>query len=194
MAATGRVVALMRMHTHIYLVGLMGAGKTTVGRRLARLLSRQFIDTDQALEERTGVSVSHIFEIEGERGFREREARLLAEVSRAPDRGGRGAVIATGGGIVLRESNRRLMRRGLVVYLRASLELLCERLQGCQTRPLLSAPDPKSKIAQLLEERDPLYTADARLIVDVGGGPAAATANRIYDLLQRNEQGENSQH
>jgi len=184
----------MRIHTHIYLIGLMGAGKTTVGRRLARLLSRPFIDTDQALEKRTGVSVSHIFEIEGEHGFREREANLLAEVSRAPGGGGRGAVIATGGGIVLRESNRHLMRRGLVIYLRAPLELLCERLQGCQTRPLLSAPDPQSKIAQLLEERGPLYTAEAHLIVDVGGGPAARTAGRIYDLLQRDERVKNRQH
>ena len=175
------------MQTNVYLIGLMGAGKTTVGRKLARLLRCDFIDTDHALEERTGVSVSHIFEIEGERGFREREAKLLAEVSMRERAAG--AVIATGGGVVLTESNRRVMRRsGTVVYLRASAELLWERLKGSQTRPLLSAPDPKSKIAQLLEARAPLYTAQADFIVDVGADAGAESAvklaNKIDDLLR----------
>lgn len=168
------------MRNHIYLIGLMGAGKTTVGRRLAKLLNCAFIDTDQALEARTGVSVSYIFEIEGETGFRAREAQMLAEVS-----GGGGAVIATGGGIILRAENRRVMReRGRVIYLRASLQLLRARLQNCATRPLLSAPDWPSKIAQLLAERGPLYAAEADHIVDVGDEPAMRMATRIHDLLR----------
>jgi len=199
----------MRLRHHIYLIGLMGAGKTTVGRRLAKLLDCDFIDTDQALEARTGVSVSYIFELEGEAGFRAREAQLLAEISRGDgdgdgdrgrgrdgdgdhDRGrdnhaGRhpGAVIATGGGIILRADNRRVMRAcGRVIYLRAALHLLQARLQNCDSRPLLSAPDPAAKIAQLLAERGPLYAAEADHIIDVTGAPAARVANQIHDLLR----------
>jgi len=205
------------MRAHIYLIGLMGAGKTTVGRRLAKLLDCAFIDTDQALEARTGVSVSHIFELEGEAGFRAREAKLLAEVSghrhsysdgdgdgeRDGERGGDGdgdgdygdgggngkrppgAVIATGGGVILRADNRRVMRAGgRVIYLRAPAELLRARLHNCTTRPLLSAPDPATTIARLLAERGALYAAEADYIVDVSGEPAARVATRIHDLLR----------
>ncbi|MDD9883597.1 MAG: shikimate kinase [Gammaproteobacteria bacterium] len=197
----------MRLRHHIYLIGLMGAGKTTVGRRLAKLLDCDFIDTDQALEARTGVSVSYIFELEGEAGFRAREAQLLAEISRGDGDGDRGrdgdgdgdrhrdrgdnpgrhpgAVIATGGGIILRADNRRVMRAcGRVIYLRAALHLLQARLQNCDSRPLLSAPDPAAKIAQLLAERGPLYAAEADHIIDVTGAPAARVANQIHDLLR----------
>ncbi len=167
----------------------MGAGKTTIGRQLADLLHYPFIDTDHALEKRTGVSISHIFEIEGEHGFREREAKLLAELgdprheqSRQPSGG---AVIATGGGIILRESNRQVMRKsGKVIYLRASAQLLWSRLQGNRARPLLNAPDPQSKITELLEARGPLYTAEADFIVDVGAEPASKMARRLQTLLQ----------
>jgi len=172
---------------NIYLIGLMGAGKTTVGRRLAKSLGLDFIDTDQALEARTGVSVNYIFEVEGEAGFRAREAQLLAEIAgrgRGVNGGGGGAVIATGGGVVLRADNRRVMREsGLAIYLRAEHGLLCARLQGCQTRPLLSAPDWPRKIAQLLTERGPLYAAEADHIIDVIDEPAARVAARIHELL-----------
>lgn len=160
----------------------MGAGKTTVGRKLARLAHCDFIDTDHALEKRTGVSVGHIFEVEGEQGFREREARLLAEIGRA---GNGGVVIATGGGIILRESNRRVMRKsGTVVYLRASPELLWERLKDCQSRPLLSASDPRSTITQLLEARGPLYAAEADFTVEAGAESATSMAAKIHALLR----------
>ena len=171
------------MRGNIYLIGPMGSGKTTAGRRLAELLRWQFLDTDRALEERTGVSVSHIFEIEGEQGFREREAKLLAEIAATP-----GMVVATGGGIILREENRRAMRKsGEVIYMRAPLELLWSRLRESRGRPLLDAPQPKEKLAQLLEQRAPLYAAEADHIVDVRAESASRTAAEIHALLQSDE-------
>ena len=187
------------MQGNVYLIGPMGAGKTTVGRRLARLLGCDFIDTDQVLEKRTGVSVSHIFEVEGEQGFREREARLLEEIGRATgreidrainrsDNPGPGAVVATGGGIILKEANRRVMRQsGTVVYLRASPELLWARLKNCRSRPLLSASDPRSTITELLEARGPLYGAEADFTVDARAESAAKMAAKIHALLRRDE-------
>lgn len=161
----------------------MGAGKTTVGRKLAGLLCYEFIDTDQALEARTGVSISHIFEIEGETGFREREAKVLAEVGAKT-----ASVVSTGGGIVLRASNRTVMRNsGTVIYLRASAELLWSRLKDSHPRPLLNVPDPKSKIAQLLEARAPLYTAEADFVVDVCATSTAKIAREIHALLRPHE-------
>ena len=169
----------MRLQGNVYLIGLMGAGKTTVGRKLAELLLLDFIDIDQLVEQRTGVSISHIFEIEGESGFRDREVKLLAEAS-----AGRQAVISTGGGIILRPENRRVMRKhGQVVYLRASLKILWQRLKDCQTRPLLQQPDPKAKLTQLMLERDPLYADEADIIVEVGADSASASAREIYSLI-----------
>ena len=153
----------------------MGAGKTTVGRKLARMLHLEFFDTDQLLEERTGVSINHIFEIEGETGFRDRESKLLIEVSAGP-----GAVISTGGGIILRPENRKVMRKtGRVVYLRASIQILWQRLKDCQTRPLLQSPNPQAKIQELLRERDPVYTEEADHIIDVSGDSAYKTAQKV---------------
>ncbi len=163
----------------------MGAGKTTVGRKLAGLLGCDFIDTDHELEKRTGVSVSHIFELEGEHGFRGRESRLLAEIGRVEnsDAGG-GVVVATGGGIILREDNRQVMRRtGTVVYLRASPELLWDRLKSSQSRPLLGATDPKSTITKLLEQRGPLYVAEADITVDACAESAVKMATKVHTLL-----------
>ena len=167
------------MQGNVYLIGLMGAGKTTVGRKLAKLLLLDFIDIDQLVEQRTGVSISHIFEIEGESGFRDRESKLLAEIS-----DGRQAVISTGGGIILRPENRLVMRKhGQVVYLRASLKILWQRLRNCQTRPLLQQLDPKAKLTQLMLERDPLYVDEADIIVEVGSDSASKTARKIYPLI-----------
>ena len=157
----------------------MGAGKTTVGRKLARILHLDFVDTDQILEQRTGVSISHIFEIEGESGFRDRESRVLEEVSGGPQ-----AVISTGGGIILRPENRKIMRKsGRIVYLRATLEILWHRLKDCQTRPLLQSPEPRKKLAELLTERDPVYTEEADYIVNVSGDSAYKTAQRVRRMI-----------
>lgn len=187
----------MRLQNNVYLIGLMGVGKTTTGRTLAALLQAPFVDTDQALEQRTGVSVQHIFEVEGEAGFRKREAKLLTELCAGnppqngdgddgdddDDRGG--AVIATGGGIILCQRNRQLMRdRGTVIYLRASLELLWTRLQSCRQRPLLKVPHPQRTLTRLFAERDPLYAAAAELTVEVHAESSAQTASKIHALLQ----------
>ena len=147
---------------NIYLVGPMGAGKTTIGRQLARQLHKDFVDCDHELEKRTGVDIPLIFELEGEEGFRRREADMLAELS---DR--RGVVLATGGGVVkLPENRAKLVANGYVIYLCAPLELLYERTAKDRNRPLLQTGDPQLRIRELLEERDPLYRQIADLVMD----------------------------
>lgn len=165
---------------NIFLVGMMGAGKTTVGRALARRLGLAFVDTDRALVERTGVPVATIFEFEGEPGFRRRESAVLAEIAARP-----GAVVATGGGAILAAENRRVMREhGTVVYLRARLESLWERTKRDTTRPLLATPDPRGTLAALLEQREPLYMEAAHLVVDTGPQSASALVARLAALLR----------
>lgn len=172
-------------HSNIFLVGMMGAGKTTVGRALASRMKREFVDTDRVLVDRTGVPVATVFEIEGEEGFRRRESDVLEEVC-AED----GRVVATGGGIVLAEENRRLMREhGTVIYLRARLESLWERTRHDSSRPLLATPNPKARLAELLKQREPLYRDVAHLIVDSGPQSASTLVNRVLAALRAREQG-----
>ena len=155
-------MAGVREHQNIYLVGLMGAGKTTVGRQLARRLGRVFYDSDHEIVARTGVPIPTIFEIEGEDGFRRREAQTIAELS-----AGSGMVLATGGGVVLNPENRQLLRdTGWVVYLNVPPALLYERTRHDRGRPLLSVPDPLAKLEELYAQRDPLYREIAHLTVD----------------------------
>ncbi len=169
---------------NIFLVGMMGAGKTTVGKALARRLDREFVDTDRVLVERTGVPVATIFEIEGEEGFRRRETTLLEELAARRD-----CVIATGGGAVLSEHNRRLMRQaGTVVYLRARVESLWERTRHDTTRPLLATADPRATLASILEKRDPLYREAAHVMVDTGSQSAAALVNRVLAALGEHDE------
>jgi len=142
----------------------MGAGKSTVGRHLARGLHKTFVDGDKVIEERTGASISLIFEIEGESGFRQREAAVIDELTRRQE-----VVLATGGGAILREDNRRcLADRGYVIYLRAPLELLVERTTRDRKRPLLANSDPRRRLMDLMAEREPLYREVAHLIIDTG--------------------------
>jgi len=166
---------------NIFLVGMMGAGKTTIGRALARKLGLVFVDTDRELVERTGVPVATIFEIEGEPGFRKRESAVLAELALHE-----GAVIATGGGAILDPENRRVMREhGTVVYLRARLESLWERTRRDTTRPLLATADPRGTLATLLEQREPLYLEAAHLVVDTGPQSATVLVGRVATLLRQ---------
>ncbi len=170
----------MSVQQNIYLIGLMGAGKTTVGRNLARLMKLTFIDTDQQLEQRTGVSVSYIFEMEGEEGFRERESNLLKEIGQKTAH-----VVSTGGGIVLRPENRSMMRRsGTVIYLSAPFAVLWTRLRRSKTRPLLVTEDPQSTLRQLMELREPLYQEAADITMDVDTGSAINMARSIRQKLQ----------
>ncbi len=165
---------------NIFLVGMMGAGKTTLGRALAQRLGREFVDSDRVLVERTGVPIATIFEIEGEEGFRRREAAVLAELAQRSD-----CVIATGGGAVLLPENRVVMRRsGTVVYLRARLDQIWERTRHDTTRPLLATADPRATIARLLEEREPLYQEAAHVVVEASAHCGAALVNRVVDALE----------
>lgn len=142
----------------------MGAGKTTIGRRLAKNLHKTFMDADQELEKRTGASVALIFDVEGESGFREREMRIIDELTLTDD-----VVLATGGGAVLNSQNRdALSSRGFVVYLHAAVEELIERTRRDANRPLLNTDDPAAKMREILAQRDTLYRDVADLIVDTG--------------------------
>lgn len=147
---------------NIYLVGLMGAGKTTVGRQLAKRLGKKFLDSDHEIVARTGVAIPTIFEIEGEEGFRRRESQTLAELSEYQD-----VVLATGGGAVLREENRQLLRdTGWVVYLDVSPAILYERTRHDRNRPLLQVENPLQKLQELYQSRDPIYRQAAHHVVD----------------------------
>ena len=170
---------------NIFLVGMMGAGKTTLGRALAQRLRLRFVDTDKVLVDRTGVPVTTIFEIEGEDGFRRRETAVLEEFAAHDD-----CVVATGGGAILAEENRRIMREhGTVVYLRARLESLWERTRHDTTRPLLATPNPRATLAELLEKRDPLYREAAHVIVETGSQSASTVVNRVVAALDRHASG-----
>lgn len=157
----------------------MGVGKSTIGKKLANRLGVPFVDCDQELERRTGVTVNTIFEIEGEDGFRKRETDLLEELARNQT-----GVIATGGGVVIKDTNRKLLRRkGDVIYLNAPVELLWARLRYCKNRPLLQTENPRQRLKELLCERDPLYRETAKYIVNVGRGSALNTVRKIERIL-----------
>ena len=160
----------------IFLIGMMGAGKTTIGSQLARKLKLRFVDTDHEIEARTGVHIPLIFEIEGEAGFRKREAQVLAALTQED-----GLVLATGGGVVLDAQNRaNLSDRGLVVYLDLSPEVLWERLRQDKKRPLLQVADPLKRLREIYAERDPLYREVADIIIEGGGG----SSHHLVKLLE----------
>ena len=166
---------------NVFLVGMMGSGKTTVGRHLATLLGFEFEDTDAIVEARSGADIGWIFDVEGEAGFRDREQRAIAEATK-----GRRLVLATGGGAVLRAENRCLLRqRGVVVHLDAAADVLLDRLGRDRRRPLLQGENVAERIAALRAERQPLYQAAAHFAVVADGRPARQVASDILDQLRR---------
>lgn len=170
----------MRTPRNIFLVGPMGAGKSTVGRQLSRTLEKQFIDSDKAIEERTGASISLIFDLEGEEGFRRREQAVIEELTALDD-----IVLATGGGAVLAEANRsNLMSRGFVVYLSAPVDLLIERTARDRLRPLLRTDDPAARVTELLAERDPIYRQVADAVVHTDRRSARHVVKEIQGFLE----------
>jgi shikimate kinase len=165
----------MQATRSIFLVGMMGAGKTTIGRLLADALGFEFVDADRELEARSGVSIPTIFEIEGEAGFRRRESALLDELTARP-----GQVLATGGGAILDPLTRqRLRERGLVVYLRATADEVHRRTRRDRSRPLLRTENPRERIEQLLAEREPLYEDVAHITMQ----SAASNPKRLVQRL-----------
>lgn len=162
--------------TNIYLVGLMGAGKTTIGKQLGKLLGRPFLDSDHEIESKTGVRIPTIFEIEGEEGFRRREAQAIAELCEE-----RGIILATGGGVVLNPQNRAALHQsGWVVYLNVPPRLLFERTRHDKNRPLLQVDNPLAKLNQLHGVRDPLYRETAHLVVDGNRQAPSNITQHIY--------------
>lgn len=157
----------------------MGAGKTSVGRFLAKRLGKTFYDCDHEIEKRTGVKIPVIFDIEGEPGFRAREASVLQDLTTLDD-----IVLATGGGAVIDpENRRRLAAHGTVVYLRASPLDLWQRTRNDRNRPLLQTADPQAKLAELFDQRDPLYREIADVIVDTGSQSVRSLAQRLERQL-----------
>src|SRR5205085_11880077 len=166
---------------NIFLVGLMGAGKTSVGKLLARRLGKTFYDSDHEIERTTNVRIPVIFEIEGEAGFRARESRMLEDLAKLPD-----IVLATGGGAVLSPHNRALLsQHGTVVYLRASPRDLWQRTRHDRNRPLLQTDDPLAKLTDLYAHRDPLYREVADVIVDTGNQSLMSLAHRLEQKLSQ---------
>ena len=169
----------MKHPQNLFLIGPMGAGKSAVGRQLARMLHLSFVDSDDEIESRTGVDIPFIFEKEGEEGFRKREAKVIDDLS-ALD----GVVLATGGGAVVDPQSRsRLGARGLVVYLHTTVDQQLARTQKGRHRPMLENGDRQKILEELMELRDPLYREIADLIVETDGRKVKAVANEILERL-----------
>ena len=170
----------MATRHNIFLFGMPGAGKSTVGKALAKRLGLTFVDADHEMVSRTGVSIATIFEIEGEAGFRARETQLLAELVTANSN-----VLATGGGVILSADSRKLLRdNGVVVYLRNSLENIAARTTRDSKRPLLQGDNPAEVLKSLLDTREPLYNETAHLVVDSGRLHALKLAEHIVEQIK----------
>ena len=169
----------MKKPQNVFLIGPMGAGKSAVGRQLARLLHLSFMDSDDEIEARTGVDIPFIFEKEGEEGFRNREAKVIDDLSKID-----GLVLATGGGAVVSAQNRsHLGARGFVVYLHTTVDQQLARTQKGRQRPLLESGDRRQILDELMEQRDAMYRDVADLIVETDGRKVKAVANEILERL-----------
>lgn len=166
---------------NIFFVGLMGAGKTTIGRALAKLQHKIFYDADHEIERRTGVNIPLIFELEGETGFRKRETSVILELCESTN-----IIMATGGGAVMAAENKQALKNsGIVIYLRAHVNELWLRTRNDKSRPLLQTDNPREKLEQLLKIRDPHYSEIADFIVDTASQPVSHIVNKIEQLLQK---------
>jgi shikimate kinase len=164
----------------LFLVGPMGAGKSTIGRQLSKRLNKEFHDSDHEIEARTGVDIPLIFELEGEAGFRKREQTIIEELTRIPC-----IVLATGGGAILDPENRRnLSSRGQTIYLHASVNQQLKRTRRDRNRPLLQTADPRAKLEELMAIRDPLYRDIADVIIETDGKRVRDVVRQIIQLLQ----------
>lgn len=164
---------------NLILIGAMGSGKTTVGKQLAKRMRLDFVDSDHMIEERCGVSISTIFDIEGEDGFRKRETKMLQELCERS-----GIVLATGGGAIVSEENRILLRKsGYVIYLKTSIETQLARTQKNQNRPLLENVDARDKLNELMDERGQLYEQEADLVVMSGDRVVSKVVDEIVQAL-----------
>ncbi|MFM1897440.1 MAG: hypothetical protein RLZZ385_2514 [Pseudomonadota bacterium] len=167
-------------HGNVFLIGPMGVGKSTIGKVLAEQLGLQFYDSDREIEAATGADIPWIFDVEGEAGFRVREAKMIDELTAM-----HGIVLATGGGSVLSEANQeRLKSRGVVVYLRASLNQQYERTSRDKNRPLLQTSDPEKKIRELMKIREPLYKALADITVNTSRRSPKSVSSEIVESLR----------
>jgi len=172
---------MLNSSSNIFLIGPMGAGKTTIGRLIAEELGKNFHDSDQVIEERAGADISWIFDVEGEEGFRQRERKVIKELCAMDN-----IVLATGGGAILAEQNRKAMRKhGVVVYLMATISQQVERTKRDQKRPLLKdVADPRSKLTSLMEMREPLYREIADISVMTSRRSPRAVTTEIIQMLQ----------
>ncbi|MBL4782442.1 MAG: shikimate kinase [Porticoccaceae bacterium] len=165
----------------VFLVGPMGAGKTTIGRHLARLLGKSFVDLDLEIEKSCGADIAWIFDVEGEAGFRKREAAMLGEVASRNN-----MVIATGGGVVLDRENRELLKRnGTVVYLSVDAKVLFKRMQQDTKRPLLQVEDKEAMIEGIVKEREPLYREIADIVFDGHKKTPVVAAQELASLIRQ---------
>lgn len=159
----------------------MGAGKTSIGKQLAKVLNLTFYDSDREIEKRAGADIPWIFELEGEEGFRQRETKVIAELTQL-----KGIVLATGGGVVMRPENREaLSQHGIVIYLYSNIEDLLERTSRTSNRPLLTKQDPRTVFENLLAVREPLYREMADLICDTSSGTVPEITQQIIKDLQQ---------
>ena len=171
----------MTSHKKIFLVGPMGAGKTTIGRHLATELSLPFIDTDHEIEERCGANIPWIFDVEGEEGFRLREHKVLDDICQSSP-----AIIATGGGIIMRDDNRALLKEhGVAVYLHATVKQQLTRTGKDRSRPLLNKGDPKAVLTDLMAIREPLYREVAKSVFPTDNKSPRATASAIAKAVNK---------
>lgn len=162
---------------NIYLIGLMGAGKTTIGRQLANALRVPFYDSDKAIEEQTGVDITTIFEYEGEEGFRVREQNMIQELTQID-----GIVLATGGGVILKEQNRQILKKkGFVVYLECSIDKILQRTRRDNQRPLLNTDDPRGRIETLFSQRKDFYMSTSDFSIDTSTMQSKSVVQHILD-------------